>query len=374
MALFFGKNKNSSANADITETKDMTALELYIRGMQELIKSNSDTALVYLKESVKKDSDNVDAYIKVGDILREKGFASKATMIHYEVLLRDNLDFYLKKAALKSLIKDYKAMLDKSEEPAVNVRKVLINLSESVHSKEFFVEMYRAFLESKLYNIALEFVLKNKKMQGSVNLGVAYYLSAIEDINSSKFESALRKLSEAASTLKNIEEIDFYKGVCHYKTEDYTSAYKLLNKIVHLFPFFFRDYENILFKIGKYSEAGAVVSRMADSIEENVNLLFVCVDFKIRTSDSSGAVSLLKKFLKTKKDNSKFDNDYNAALLMLVRLLAKDNDGEFVKNAFAEFFSEKFDIVNISAREIECENCKEKIIENMRICPVCGKY
>jgi len=81
----------------------------YTRGLTALIERRPRLALQALKEAVQHDSENLDAYIRLGDLLRESGDVSRALAVHRDLTVRPRLVDTDRIRILESLTKDYLA-------------------------------------------------------------------------------------------------------------------------------------------------------------------------------------------------------------------------------------------------------------------------
>ena len=82
---------------------------MYIAGLNNLVDGEFQKALEKLRQTVRFDTDNIDAYIRIGDILRDKGQADRAIKIHLDLLVRPDLIDDQILSIQKSLAKDYRA-------------------------------------------------------------------------------------------------------------------------------------------------------------------------------------------------------------------------------------------------------------------------
>jgi len=82
----------------------------YIAGLNYLISGDKELALKKFRETVRLDTEFIDAYIKIGDILRDLGAADQAVKVHRDLLVRSHLTPKDRLAILKSLALDYKAI------------------------------------------------------------------------------------------------------------------------------------------------------------------------------------------------------------------------------------------------------------------------
>jgi lipopolysaccharide biosynthesis regulator YciM len=78
----------------------------YHLGLDALIAGNSDGAIEHLTQAVRDNPRNVDAYVKLGNILRERGQVKQATQIHRELLVKRKLPTRVRSEIIKSLARD----------------------------------------------------------------------------------------------------------------------------------------------------------------------------------------------------------------------------------------------------------------------------
>ena len=67
------------------------ARQRYYAGLRAMISGDSESAFQRFKESVLEDSQNVDAYLRIGDLLRDRGQAQRALSIHQDLASRGGL-------------------------------------------------------------------------------------------------------------------------------------------------------------------------------------------------------------------------------------------------------------------------------------------
>ena len=115
----------------------------YIEALHLLLENRKEEALTQLKKTVKEDSENVMAYIKLGDLFREAGDPLRAVKIHDNLLIRNGLTDAQTADILQHLILDYRTadMPDKAIETAerlarrskknIEHQKLLLSLYES---------------------------------------------------------------------------------------------------------------------------------------------------------------------------------------------------------------------------------------------------
>jgi lipopolysaccharide biosynthesis regulator YciM len=88
--------------------KSEDGIEDYINGLEAITDGNNRMAIQKLKNAIRKNTENVEAYIRLGDLLRKEGLAANALKIHKELLLRTNLSKPQRGRLYRALAVDYK--------------------------------------------------------------------------------------------------------------------------------------------------------------------------------------------------------------------------------------------------------------------------
>ncbi len=80
---------------------------IYTHALNAMVRGDTRTALSHLRDVVKQDTNHIDAYLQMGDILREEGNAEAAIKIHQSLTVRPNLSNEIKREIHKSLALDF---------------------------------------------------------------------------------------------------------------------------------------------------------------------------------------------------------------------------------------------------------------------------
>jgi lipopolysaccharide assembly protein B len=89
----------------------------YLLGLKYMVEGENRRAVEMFKEAVRHNSENIDAYIKLGVILRNEKLYKNAIRIHKDLLLREKLTAELKTETKYNLALDY--LLSGSEDKAL---------------------------------------------------------------------------------------------------------------------------------------------------------------------------------------------------------------------------------------------------------------
>jgi len=83
---------------------------IYVQALLDLLEGKQESAFTKLRQVVAEDSNNIDAYLRLGQILRENNSADRALQVHKDLTMRGSLTNDEKKAVLKQLVTDYLAL------------------------------------------------------------------------------------------------------------------------------------------------------------------------------------------------------------------------------------------------------------------------
>ena len=84
----------------------------YLIALAALADGDEETAFKEFRNAVRLDSSNVDAYLRLGDLLRKRGDLERALQLHRELTLRRGLDADSEARVQESLCKAAAASAD----------------------------------------------------------------------------------------------------------------------------------------------------------------------------------------------------------------------------------------------------------------------
>jgi len=84
----------------------------YIDGLRAMLDGREEIAFNKFRDVVTEDSTNIDAYLRIGIILRKYGKVDKALQVHKDLTLRHGLDLEDKRRILQALAEDFLLLND----------------------------------------------------------------------------------------------------------------------------------------------------------------------------------------------------------------------------------------------------------------------
>jgi len=101
----------------------------YITALIDLVEGHDEQALAELRNVVRHDTENIQAYIQIGRILRKKGASEDAAKIHRDLLVRPHLKDDVRLKILVNLAKDYHEM--GQAEKALNTCEQILSMQRN---------------------------------------------------------------------------------------------------------------------------------------------------------------------------------------------------------------------------------------------------
>ena len=107
LVIFFGAAAFYLAYERFTRRTRATKSELYIDALRDLLDERKESAFSKLRQVIAEDTNNIDAYLRLGQILRDHNQHERALQVHKDLTLRTGLDRSDKLQILRQLVTDY---------------------------------------------------------------------------------------------------------------------------------------------------------------------------------------------------------------------------------------------------------------------------
>ena len=175
--------------------------KLYTEALNMLVRGDSQNAIRLLRDVVKQDTNHLDAYLQLGDILRDEGNSQNAIKIHQSLTVRPGLDDKLQIQIHQSLAKDYLSLNE------ISLAKKEAEMILNIDKKEFW---------------ATEFLLD--LAEKSPDWAQAAHLIKTLDSNN--------------SDITRLARFKVYEGMGKFENDDRKGAEQCFNKAIEIAPNF----------------------------------------------------------------------------------------------------------------------------------------
>ena len=339
--------------------------KLYIDALKALLAGDEKLAFQRFKDVARGDPNNVDAYLKLGDLLRKRKKFDKALQIHKELTLRPSLSTEEKSEVWKSLAEDYIA--SKNHEKAISLLEELRKTNEDDNWVNH--KLISEYEETQRWEDAFELKKKlSKHKDDEANKVLALYKVFWGKTWADKDE--LHKARVAYKEALNYDETCIpayiYLGEAYFRDEKLEDAVeywrKLLDVVSSAGYLIFEKLEKTLFELGQYGEMAEIYDKILSENPKNIYALFYLANIYEKKGSSDLAIEKYRQILD-------IDPHFLSAKLRLAKLYQEEGRSE----KSLDLLDSLIESLPPARKEFICDQCRYKSLEPLWKCPHCGK-
>lgn len=338
----------------------------YTEGLNLLLSGKQKSALKKFRDSVTKNSNNIDAYLKIGDILRDMGQVERAINVHIYLTVRSGLNPNQQQEILKSLAKDYQAakQFDKALEV---INKVLEEDKMTLWAREMKLHLHE---QKQEWDKAFQAYKDLKKLKADFKNGrLALYKvqEGLQLINFGKEKEARNRFRDAMKIDPNSPPAYIYLADSYKRENRKGDALKILKQFVEKVPeqsyLAFERIKELLYEGGVYGEIENLYLDIIDSQPENLTARLALSEIYEKKGELDKAINTCLEVLEKDPLNK-------TAKQYLVRLYHNSGkDDEAVKQAL-----DLIDELLKKKERFQCELCDYESEEPFWRCPNCFEW
>ena len=352
--------------------------DLYAEGLDLLITGRRKSAYKNFKDIIQKDSDNIKAYLRLGQVLREGGNPVQALKIHRGLMHRRNLTHYEQIELHKNLALDYYSSgnLDAAIQELLSLLKIEKNNEWAVtqltafyrekqdwaKAGEYFEKYQKLTNKEDAHKLALYKIqegrihIKNKKFEDArktfedalniSDIAVAYYFigNSFSGESEEEYQKSVEK--DSANNPASDEKTDYMEKAKELlgKAIPIWIRYAELNPeqawmVIHLL-------KDGLFALDRYSEIENILKQILKNDSDNIEVIaslseiyshrgenteaIELIESALEQDPTSIIVKLIKMKLQAKKERS--GNEFSRSLDDIIHFLVTDERFQIYKN------------------------------------------
>jgi len=296
--------------------------QLYVEALIDLLNNEQIKAFTKLRLVVAEDSHNIDAYLRLGKILRENNKPDRALQVHKDLTLRTNLSTEDKAGVLHHLAEDYIALKD--FDTAEAALKELIRLK--THDRWAYEELLKIQETSNKWEEAYETaaqILKIESNKSKKPLAVYKYRRGEEYYKKKDYHKA-RVLFKEALGLDPLYVPSFLSvGDSYCEEKRFEDAINFWKKLISTVPdqghLVINRLKKTLFELGRYGELSQICQSILNHDPENLDARLTLAEFSEKKGDLDTAHEILEKIIDDHPDNL-------SSILELIRIYLEKDD------------------------------------------------
>ncbi|MDH5185751.1 MAG: tetratricopeptide repeat protein [candidate division WOR-3 bacterium] len=338
-------------------------LPAYTEGLALLLEGNKDGAIEKFKQAVQRDSNNIDAYLRLGDLYFEKGDIERAIQIHQGLTLRQTLDKKQEKKIYQSLGHSYLRLARFAK--AISIFEELIEIdSKNLSNYETLLMLYE---KTERWEEASALLKKLARMQRDKTRISCYYAQLGRAISAKDPEQGMEYYRHALRLDRNCVPALLYQGDYFYargETEAAIEDWKAILENSPKYNFLVRDrIETAYYDLGKYEEVIDVYKKLTDKIPDDLTLYTALARIYEKKEDTKSAIALLTKI--PMSDQKEVLPQLSLALLQL-----KDGSSQKAEQTLDSLIEQ----LRTESYHFKCVNCGYESKELVWQCPECGTW
>jgi lipopolysaccharide biosynthesis regulator YciM len=272
----------------------------YVEALRNLLDGKQEAAFTKLRQVIAEDPTNIDAYLRLGRILREHNRADRALEVHKNLTLRYGLSRTDKIAILRELASDYLALNEPST--AETALKELISLDP----ESYWAHVNRLRLQEKAnqWDDAYETAVLLLKLESNKSKKpLARYKARQGDelAKSREFHKARIAYKEAISLDPTYVPAFLAVGDSYIEEERFEDAVNFWMKLIEANPEQAHQVidrlKNTLFTLGRFGEIVDICRRILEQSPKNVEARRALAEFDIKKGDLNSAQETLEQIL-----------------------------------------------------------------------------
>ena len=278
---------------------------VYVDALNAMLGANKRKAIALLSRVVKKDSNHINAYLQLGNLLRDET-PDKAIKIHQMLTVRKNLQDETRIEILKSLSLDYDRLGD-FQKAKIEAEKVL-NIDKSNYWALSFLLMVAEKNEDWDYaEKKAKELQKLKEFSGEVNLSLYTLQRGVKYLKNNNLEEAEKLFKKAIDESPNYGLPYKYLGDIKNINRDLVQAVENWEKFMKLSPIegykVFDSIETALFDSGRYSEVEKFYRKVLNENPSDINAGLRLANVLNEKGENKSAIALIDQLIDQKEES-----------------------------------------------------------------------
>ncbi len=280
----------------------------YLQALKYMAEGENRRAVEKFKEAVRQTSENIDAYIKLGVILRNEGLYKNAIRIHKDLTLRGNLGPEDLINVKKNLVLDYWYLKDYTK-AEYYLNQLLENKNQIDWAAPYLTKIFEKREEWEKAFVILQKSSLAQEDKGKLKMASLKVKQGLQIADNQKEKEARILFKEAQKIDPNCEEAYLQLGDSYLRENRTNDAIKtwtdLTKKVPDKAPKAFKRLEKAWFEKGQFSKIEDLYTSMLKDNPEYLPAIIALSEILRKKGEHNQALNLLEGAQKTDLDPGK---------------------------------------------------------------------
>lgn len=345
--------------------RNVSPMTPYAEGLRAILDGDTPRAIQKLRETVTADTNNIDAYLRLGQLYAQSGDIARATKVHRALTLRGDLVDRQKLDIYRALTEDFL----KSGDTGRALESVNQMLGISKKDPWALQQKSELLATQGQWQAAYE---SAEKLNGhgapntSRRLAVLKTLDGVRLCQSGKERDGRIQFRQAIKHDSTLVAPYLYWGDSYVRENRIEDAVKIWRRLIDVNPaqsyVAFERLESQLFDLGRFSEIEQIYRSVLQSYPQNVHAYAALSRFLRKKGDAGGAITILRDGLEQNPESLWLRR-------RLIRMYHDVHDVDGVLNMSRDVLSR----VMKENYEYACSSCGNVSREPLWVCPKCSK-
>lgn len=338
----------------------------YVQALHLYMDKKLDEAIVQLKATVKQDTNNIMAYIHLGNIYREKGEGQRAAKIHRNLLVRGDLKESDVDTVLQQLMVDYQTTGEFNK--AAHIAERLVQRKKNdIEVKRCLLSLYEKKGDWDKAFFYRQSINKWTKKKDHNILALYKVMAGNHLVKNAKEHEARIRYREATKIDKHCIPAYLYWGDSYKREDRLEDALKIWQDFVNKQPqdahFAISRLQNVLYELGRFGEIEKIYQNIIKKKPKDPAIQIQLIEIYRKQGNLDLALTLCEDVIDKHPDCI---SCYYAKIVLLQQH-GKTNDA--LQTAIHLLESEMH-----HSKEYTCGDCGHESKEPLWHCPVCHSW
>lgn len=345
------------------ETKSRQS-NAYLTALKFMAENDSRRAIEKFKETVRQDTLNIDAYIKLGDILRKEGLYSNAIRIHKDLTLRGSIDTEETRKIWYSLALDYWEA-NKEDKAELFFNKLLDDKAWQDRVYPYLLKLYERQGKYKLAFELLKKIPAADKEKANKRMALLKVMEGSQQVDRGNEKEARILFKDAQKNYESCSAAYAFLGDSYVREERLDDAINAWTEFCNKHPqqsyLLFPRLERAYYDKGSFSKIEELYESILKKDPKNERALVALAGIKRKKGDHQTAMNLLQ-------EHNLQDSDTDLIRIETIHVL-------FDKGQYEEAAKQSLDYINNkppdSKHDFSCAHCDYISDKPFWKCPQC---